>query len=391
MAKICLINSLYPPYSRGGAETVVKNIISGFLQLNYQVVLITLGKKEGKQQDGNLIIYRLKPFNIFSFLNINKRPIWLRLFWHPLDVFNFSGAKKVKRILLKEKPQVVMTHNIKGIGYLLPRTIKKLGIKHIHTIHDVQLSRPSGLIIFGQEKPFLIIDKIYEKICRWLFGSPDVIISPSQWLSDYYKVRGFFYESKGVVLPNPVVFRKVKDQFEKEKIKNVITMLYVGQLENSKGILFLINVCKKLKSQNWQLLIVGSGNLEDRIKELVEEDQRFKFIGRVESEQITEFYRQADLTVVPSLCYENSPTVIYESLVANVPVIASDIGGIPEIVKDDYNGFTFAPGNEQNLIEVLQYFLSHPQNIEKLKKNCFVSVHNFSLSNYIKQLLQLIK
>jgi len=386
--KICLIHSLYQPYTRGGAEVVVEIIVHELLNLGHEVVLITIGRKDGIQREGRLTIYRIKPLNVFSFLDINQRPVWLRFFWHPLDVFNFSTYFKVKKILKIEKPKVVMTHNLKGLGYLIPLAIRSVGIQHIHTVHDVQLSRPSGLIIFGQEKPFLILDKVYEKTVKRLFGNPDAVISPSRWLLGYYQARGFFYESKKIVLPNPIVFKKV-DKAEEEN-KEKINLLFVGQLESFKGILFLINALKKVKPQNWQLSIIGSGGSEEAVKELINDDLRFKLIGRVDHEGLTEYYRQADLTVVPSLCYENSPKVIDESLIANLPVLAADIGGGSEIVKDDYNGFTFAPGNEKNLIEVLEYFLNHPEKIDELKKNCFVSVRNFSVSNYIKQLLRLL-
>lgn len=387
--KICLIHSLYKPYTRGGAEVVVEIITKALLALGYEVVLITIGRKNAIQRDGKLTIYRIKPFNVFNFLDINKRPVWLRIFWHPLDVFNFSSYKKVKKILKKEKPSVVMTHNLKGLGYLIPKAVRTSGIKHIHTVHDVQLSRPSGLILFNQEKPFLIIDKVYEKFSRWLFGSPDVIISPSKWLLDYYIHRGFFYESKRVVLPNPVIFKKVKTA-EKAESENKVTFLYVGQLERFKGILFLIKAMFKLKHDNWELIIVGDGGAESEAKALVQGDKRFKMVGRVSHGEIVKYYRQADFTIVPSLCYENSPKVIDESLVANVPVIAADIGGVPEIIKDDYNGFTFAAGDEDNLVSVLNHFLEHPENIEKLKKNSFVSVHGLSVANYIKKILSLI-
>lgn len=388
--KICLIHSLYAPYKRGGAEVVVEIIVRQFLELGHAVVLITLGRKKGIQREGKLTIYRIKPFNVFSFLDINKRPIWLRLFWHPLDVFNFSSYFAIKKILGQEKPAVVMSHNLKGLGYLIPMAIRKVGVRHFHTVHDVQLSRPSGLILFGQEKPFLILDKVYEKTVKRLFGNPDIVISPSRWLLGYYQARGFFYESKKIVMPNPVIFKKV-EKFEGSDItKRKINLLFVGQLEMFKGILFLINALKKVKPQNWQLLIIGSGGAEDNIKELIGRDSQFSLIGHVEQEKLSDYYRQADLTIIPSLCYENSPKVIDESLVANVPVIAADIGGVSEIVKDDYNGFTFAPGNEKNLIEVLEHFLNHPENIEKLKKNCFVSVRNSSAPSYVKQLLKLL-
>ena len=370
---------------------MVEIIIRELLKLGHEVVLITIGRKEGIQRDGKLTIYRIKPLNVFSFLDINERPVWLRLFWHPIDVFNLNSYFKVKKILQNEKPAVVMTHNLKGMGYLIPRAIRKVGIKHIHTVHDVQLSRPSGLILYSQEKPFLVIDKIYEKTIKRLFGNPDVVISPSRWLMGYYQARGFFYESKKLIMPNPLIFKDVEKRQDAAAVdQRKINLLFIGQIEGFKGILFLIRALKKVKPQNWQLSIIGSGQAENQMKELIKNDNRFWFLGRVEHHKLSDYYRQADLTIVPSLCYENSPKVIDESLVANVPVIAADIGGVSEIVKDDYNGFTFAPANEKNLIEVLEHFLNHPENIEKLKKNCFISVHNLSVGNYIKRLLQLI-
>jgi len=161
--KICVINSLFEPYSRGGVEVVVQNIIDGLCSAGHDVFLITLGRKKEKNSHGRFIIYRIKSFNIFSFIDIQKKSFIARAPWHIFDTFNISSAKQIKEILEKEKPDMVMTHNLKGIGYLVPGVVKKMKIKHIHYIHDVQLSRPSGLILFGQEKPFLVLDKIYEK------------------------------------------------------------------------------------------------------------------------------------------------------------------------------------------------------------------------------------
>jgi glycosyltransferase involved in cell wall biosynthesis len=388
--KICVINSLYRPYIRGGAETVVENIIKGLQRTGHEVFLITLGRSDELENTGNLKIYRIKPFNIFSFIDINKRPIWLRLFWHPLDVFNFSSFFKIKKILKQEKPELIMTHNLKGIGYLIPKLINQLKIKHIHTVHDVQLIRPSGLLIYGQEKPFLIIDKVYEKICRWLFSSPDVFISPSEWLLNYYKVRGFFYFSRKQVIKNPVIKLGPSAENLPGKIDR-INFLYVGQLETSKGILFLIQALKKLPEQNWQLKIVGQGSVEEKIKNLINNDKRFKFYGYVRHSHLVNVFHQTHMTIVPSFCYENSPSVIYESLSLGIPVIASDIGGIPELVKDDYNGYTFEPGNEQNLISVLGHYLKHPERIAELKKNARESVQGLGVEEYAEELMGLVR
>ena len=67
--KICIINSLYPPYHRGGAEVVVQKIVNGLLQLDHEVVLITLGRGNSVERHGNLTVYRIKPWNFFSFIH----------------------------------------------------------------------------------------------------------------------------------------------------------------------------------------------------------------------------------------------------------------------------------------------------------------------------------
>lgn len=383
--KICIINSLYEPFNRGGAEVVVKKIANGLAE-THTVFIITLGKKKEIQKQKNILIYRINPINIFSFINISQYPIIMRAVWHVLDVFNFSGYWQVKKILLYEKPDVVMTHNLKGIGYLSVRAIKKSRINHIHTVHDVQLSRPSGLLLYGFEKPFFFIDKFYEKACRFLFGSPDVVISPSRWLLQYYLRRGFFRNSKTDVIPNPVEIKKVKDDYLALLPQSVVNILYVGQIERYKGVLFFIDACKNLTVSDWHVTIIGSGGAAEEVAVAIRNDDHFTYAGRVESEKLAQYYRKADMTVVPSFCYENSPTVIFESLAANIPVIAADIGGIPEIIKDNYNGFTFAPGSKENLIKVLEHFISHPEKRKLIKKNCFVSVLPFSTNNYIKRL-----
>jgi len=390
--KICFIHSLYPPFTRGGAEVVVKNTIDALIEKNHEVMLITLGRKNEISQEGKLTIFRIKPLNIFSFIDIQKKPLFLRVFWHPLDMFNISSSNKIKNILLKENPELVITHNLKGIGYLIPRLLKKLRIKNIHYLHDVQLTRPSGIIFYGYEKPFLILDKMYEKICRWLFGSPDTIISPSDYLMKYYKVRGFFYTSQWRVLPNPIVKLKTQKDIA-YKVKNYgekLNFIFIGQLETGKGIFFLIKMLQSSEEKNWELKIVGSGKAEHEIQSMVSGDKRFTLYGYIKNSDIPEILSQSDVCFVPSLCYENSPTVIYESLSNGVPVIASDIGGISELIKENINGFTFEPGNKENFLKVLYHIARHPEVLEKLRKNTLTSVKNYSIDKYIDAIFSIL-
>ena len=78
--------------------------------------------------------------------------------------------------------------------------------------------------------------------------------------------------------------------------------------------------------------------------------------------------------VLPSLWYENYPLVLHEALACNVPVIASDTGGMAEKIKDSVNGFTFQFGNETDLMHKLRRVLDAPEILNDLKKNTGESI-----------------
>jgi glycosyltransferase involved in cell wall biosynthesis len=404
--KICLISNLYPPISRGGAEKVAERVARGLVAsgphtknfgegVNHEVFVISTKPWDGWKsfkpavaEENGIKVYRFYPMNIFYYLNDYRHHALWRAKWHFWDMFNCQSARAVKRILRAEKPELVLTHNLMGIGFLIPRAIRGLGIKHIHTLHDVQLAVPSGLIISSQEKKWeqrTWLRKIYEAVCRRLFGSPDVVVSPSKWLLDFYASKGFFKKSKKIVLPNPV-----------ERIypagipmdNSILKLLYLGQIEEHKGILFLVKVLKNLDI-NFKLHIAGDGSKMEELKKIAGDDNRFAIHGKLVGEEAVKIFNLVDLTVVPSQCYENSPSVIYESLAAGVPVLAAKIGGVAELVHDGENGFTFAAGNVDDLARVLKQAASSREELQKMRQAAAKSVENFGIEKYIKQLLVL--
>jgi glycosyltransferase involved in cell wall biosynthesis len=407
--KICLISNLYPPISRGGAEKVAEVVARGLREAGHEVFVISTkpwagwkSLKPAAVEENGIKVYRFYPANLFYYLNDYKHHALWRMKWHFWDMFNCQSARAVKNILQKEKPELVMTHNLKGIGYLIPRAIKKLGIKHIHTLHDVQLSVPSGLIIKGQENNWsqrTWLRKIYEAICRRLFGSPDVVVSPSKWLLDFYSEKGFFKNSKKIVLPNPVglnviVRSEATKQSHEQEIATLptvarndgLSLLYLGQIEEHKGILFLVDTLKKIDI-DFKLHVAGDGSKMEELKKAVGEDARFIIHGKLSGEEVVKVFDQIDLTVVPSLCYENSPTVIYESLSAGVPVLAAKIGGVAELVRDGENGFTFEAGDVEDLTRTIKSISAHRGELQKMRQAAQKSVEDFKIENYIEKLI----
>ncbi|MFH1762450.1 MAG: glycosyltransferase, partial [bacterium] len=299
--KICLITNLYPPFTRGGAEEVVRITVGGLISAGHDVVVISTkpGFSLSVEQSQKLKIYRFRPLNLFYYLNDHKHNSVVRLIWHFWDMFNLSSAFMVRKILSNEKPDLVITHNLMGLGFLIPNTIFACGLKHIHVLHDVQLAVPSGLILKGKETHFAVdsfLVKLYARFCRNLFIKVQAVISPSQWLLDFHSQKNFFPKAKTIVILNPISL----NQESKQKDVRINKYLFIGQLEKHKGIEWLVDVWEKNNIQS-ELFIVGAGALKLKVQ-----SEKLKVLGKVEGEEVNKIFAQADFLIVPSLCYENS-------------------------------------------------------------------------------------
>jgi len=382
--KICVINNLYEPFARGGTERVIENIIFGLKEKKHEVFIITTKPySKNKPKNKDLDIYYINS----CYFNLNKIPKILRLFWHFLNLFNLSSYFKIRHILKKEKPDLVMTHNLEGVGFLTPFAIKKQKIKHIHTLHDMQLLHPSGLMMHGKEKLFdNWHSKIYQKINKYLFGLVDAVISPSNWLLKEHKNRKFFRKSKKIIAPNPV--KLCIDKIKKKNTFSETNILYVGQIGKYKGIDLLVEVINNCANKNnINLAIVGTGNEEEDLRKKIKDNKSINFLGQKTKKEVEKLMLSADFLVVPSICYENSPTVIYEAAIVGLPVIASRIGGITELVHS-LGGILFNPEDKNDLGNKIIWAIKNPFNLEKIGDRSKKNIKNFRLDNYINLVLR---
>ena len=126
--------------------------------------------------------------------------------------------------------------------------------------------------------------------------------------------------------------------------KSIISFLYVGRLNFQKGVLSLINAFSGIPNQSIQLIIIGNPEIlpEPKFLEefynLMRKDNRISFEGPKAQHQLPQFYIEADFVVCPSIGQEGLPKVVSESLVMGTPVIASDRGGVKELIVNDFNG-----------------------------------------------------
>lgn len=342
MAKVCLINNLYGSSAVGGAETVVQARALEYKKKGDSVVVITTKaskdpKIEKNNEDG-ITVYRVYIPNIFYYKDLSKHGLFLKSIWHFIDVF--GKPKVIQQILAEEKPDVVETHNLMGIDFKGTRN-KEKGIKKykwVHYLHDVQLVEPSGVLPWNHEKDNFA-QKIYGCIMKRKFGRVDEVVSPSEFLKKFYEEREFFKSSEFIVHSSELNESEIKKENNK--------FLFVGSLVEHKGVRILMQAWDKV-SDDKELHIVGDGVLRDEVEKWAKDKANVKVHGRLEGRDLENIYKKCDTLIFPSICIENNPTVIHEAHKYGLKVVASDTGGVREIIFPD--DLLVLPGSIEELM-----------------------------------------
>ncbi|HNX10936.1 MAG TPA: glycosyltransferase [bacterium] len=352
--KIAILNNLYFPHEKGGAEKAAANLSAELRNLGHTVFTVSTAPRT---YSANANYYLAS-----QYYQLSQKSWPYRLLWQMNNLYNQTKYREIKKIFQKEKPELVITHNLMGLGLLIPRLIKEIKAKHVHILHDLQLLYPSGIILAGQEKRLdSTLAKKYQNLARKLMGSPDLVVSPSRWLLDLHQQRGFFPHSQTAVRLNPIktIPKIVSERNQKQ-------FIFVGQMEESKGAPFLFSAWQKMPTE-YKLIMVGSGSQLEKLQKLAQEKNitNIEFTGRLEMEKVFPLLAQSSALILPSLTYENSPNVIIEAASQATPTIASRLGGIPELIKL-CGGGEFSPGNEAELLAAIQKHLKNNLSVKTL-------------------------
>jgi len=358
--KIIIANNVFFPYQRGGAEVVIKRLAEDWQKAGHEIKIVALcpDKKNQTEEpltsDGNFETV-FWPSSYYRLSSVS----WLRrLLWHLSDCLGVRFMGRWARLLLEFKPDLVVANNLTGLGYSLHFCCWRLGIKSVQIIHDLQYLHPSGLMIFGQEQQFNSLAAIaYQRLTASWLGYAKLLISPSEWLIDYHQKRRWLRENKWLRLANANEDNLPQNYNQPKQLK---TALFVGQLNQAKGIVWLAKNWSKFNqrlvennSEQVKLIIVGGGQAENEIKALTQTDQNLEVVGRVDSAKVASYFKQADILIAPSFCYENWPTILIEAATNGCLAIASNHGGSGELAKR--LGFlSFETGNLDSLFQVWQ-------------------------------------
>lgn len=147
---------------------------------------------------------------------------------------------------------------------------------------------------------------------------------------------------------------------------------YVGQIIPIKGVHVLIESFKKVDPGGRVKLEIWGGLEKDpeytgRLRALIENDPSIALHGRFAHDDLGEVFSNIDVLVVPSIWYENAPLVIQEAFAAGTPVIATNLGGMAEMISHEVNGLLFERGNADDLARQLRRVIEEPGLLERLK------------------------
>ncbi len=159
-----------------------------------------------------------------------------------------------------------------------------------------------------------------------------------------------FGSSKVAVLHNGVDTNKIRPASE-----DLGYCLYLGRLSHEKGIATLVRAHGQMRRRT-PLKVCGTGPLLESLREAA--PANVEFLGYRTGEDLDEIIRGASVIVVPSVWYENCPISVLEAMAYGKPVVASRIGGIPELVEDGVSGLLYSPGDSEELAERLDTVMS---------------------------------
>jgi glycosyltransferase involved in cell wall biosynthesis len=166
-----------------------------------------------------------------------------------------------------------------------------------------------------------------------------------------------------------------------EKAHGGESVLYVGRLIKAKGVDYLIAAMMNCPDQ--KLLIVGDGPEMGRLKQQARAMDNITFVGRVSPDQVSNYICKAKVLVLPSLRDEGLPNVILEAMAHGVPALATNVAGVPELVKDGETGFLIERGNATELAYYIRKLAYDEQLRTQLGRNCLRVVEQYTWDNVL--------
>jgi glycosyltransferase involved in cell wall biosynthesis len=289
--------------------------------------------------------------------------------------------------LYRFNPHIIHLHTSQGVAWLkdtfyvlVGKTLRYQVVLHVHAADFNEL--------YGKKSR---LTKYYS---RKVMGLADTVIA----VSEEWRIRlmELVHGDKIITFRNCINVDATPPS-EPIRRKNGVRGLFLGSIGSRKGAFDLLHAMGSLKNTSLQLWIAGyeerKGDMK-RARDQIEEMQLeglCELVGTVQGSKKTELLRKSSLFVLPSYD-EGLPIAVLEAMGAGLAIVSTPVGGIPEVVKDGYNGFLINPGDVKVLAEKLMILSSDPTLREIMgKRSREIAEHKLDVKPYVQKLVALYK
>lgn len=358
--KILLVNKFH--YLKGGSEKYYFELAQLLKSKGHEVAFFSMkNEKNIKTTDKEYFVdeidlnsgNKLKALDVI-YSNKNKEIMEKALDDFNPDIVHLNNFQRqlsasiIEPIVKRNIPIVYTAHDMQAIcpasamlynGVICEECIEKGYYSCIkkNCIKDSKLKSILGII----EAKYYRTHKIYEKI--------DYIIAPSTFIKNQL-IKGKLKCNKIETLHNFVIKGPVI-----QKCEDKGHAFFFGRLSVEKGIINLIEATKKC--ENAKLLIAGDGPEKENIQKYIQKNnlqERVKLLGFLNKDEIRNRIMESKMVIIPSIWYENCPYSILETMEIGKPLIGSRIGGIPELIKENENGFLYKYDDVEELSKCMK-------------------------------------
>lgn len=372
--KILMLTWEYPPRIVGGIARVVHDLSKRLIKDGHDVTVVTYrdGDTPYFENDKGVNVYRVDNYMIRP----NNFIDWIMQ-------LNFNMVAKASEIIAKEgKFDVIHAHD-----WLVASSAKTLkhayDIPIVSTIHATEAGRNSGIHDDTQR---------YINDTEWMltYESTEVIVNSNFMKGHIQGLFGLPFDKINVI-PNGIninSFNGIERDYEFRRqyaADNERIILYIGRLVYEKGIQHLIAAMPKILENyhDSKLIVAGKGGMIEELKAEAQAmgiSHKVYFTGYLDTKQVQKMYKCADVAVFPST-YEPFGIVALEAMLAGVPTVVSDVGGLNEIVEHRVTGMKSYVGNANSIADSVLSVLYDYQlaaNIAKKAKAKVKELYNWN-------------
>ena len=362
---ICFVTPEYFPIS-GGTGAYVFYLSHSLQKLGHNVHVVARDESDAERTINGIKVHYIKGVG-----NALTR------YWR----FARSASKKIKQLNNQNSFDIIHANLPLVPSFAIPDDSSKAIVCAVHSTWKgealvTKLDNPKDLN--PNEKAMLRFNLVLRSFEKKLMKRSDALIAVSRYtVNELVELYGI-NEKKIHVIYNGVDVEKFKPRPNKEELRREFGLeedkrivLFVGRLYHRKGLEILLNsippVLKEFSKVKFVISGTGFKQKELSLRKLAKEleiEEEVTFLGYVPDEKLPRLYSASDIFVLPAT-YENFPFAILEAQSTGLPVISTKVGGIPEFLVDNKNGFIIDPGNSNQLTQKLLMLLQDP----KLAKN----------------------